>query len=153
MGCPLLGQTLCRIWRQKWHGPYRYAQRTPSSYYQLQTLQNTHYVPGTALSTSSTVCVCVCVCVCVWWWWCYRLVATSCLFCDPMDYSPPGSSIHGISQGRIREWVASSFSRGSSQPRGWTCIFCLPGGFFITEPATWEARVCRYTVLILTTTL
>ena len=37
--------------------------------------------------------------------------------CDPMDCSPPGSSIHGILQARILEWVAISFSRGSSQPR------------------------------------
>ena len=43
---------------------------------------------------------------------------------DPMDYSTPGSSVHGISQARILEWVAISFSRGSSQPRYWTCI-CL----------------------------
>ena len=34
--------------------------------------------------------------------------------CDPMDCSPPGSSVHGISQTRILEWVAISFSRGSS---------------------------------------
>ena len=39
------------------------------------------------------------------------------LFCDPMDRSPPGSSVHGISQARILEWVASSSSRGSSQLR------------------------------------
>ena len=37
--------------------------------------------------------------------------------CDPMDCSPPGSSIHGIFQARILEWVAILFSRGSSQPR------------------------------------
>ena len=36
---------------------------------------------------------------------------------DPMDYSPPGSSVHGIFQARILEWVAMSFSRESSQPR------------------------------------
>ena len=36
--------------------------------------------------------------------------------CDPMDCSPPGSSIHGILQARILEWVAISFSKGSSQP-------------------------------------
>ena len=39
-----------------------------------------------------------------------------------MDYSPPGSSIHGILQARILEWVTISSSRGSSQPRDWTCI-------------------------------
>ena len=37
--------------------------------------------------------------------------------CDPTDCRPPGSSVHGILQVRIREWVAISFSRGSSQPR------------------------------------
>ena len=47
------------------------------------------------------------------------------LFCDPMDYSPPGSSVHEISQARILEWVANSFSRGSSQPRDWTLISCI----------------------------
>ena len=42
-----------------------------------------------------------------------------------MDCSPPGSSVHGISQARILEWVATSHSRGSSWPRDWTCIFCV----------------------------
>ena len=37
--------------------------------------------------------------------------------CNPMDYSPPGSSVHGIFQARILEWVAISSSRESSQPR------------------------------------
>ena len=45
-------------------------------------------------------------------------VAQSCLtLCDPMDFSLPGSSNHGILQARILEWVAISFFRGSSQPR------------------------------------
>ena len=39
------------------------------------------------------------------------------LFRNPMDCSPPGSSVHGIPQARIMEWIAISFSRGSSQPR------------------------------------
>ena len=54
--------------------------------------------------------------------------------CNPMDCSPPGSSIHGILQARIVEWVAISFSRGSSQPRDQTCISCITGRFFTTEP-------------------
>ena len=37
--------------------------------------------------------------------------------CDPMDYSPPGSSVHGIFQARILEWVVIPFSRGSFRPR------------------------------------
>ena len=49
------------------------------------------------------------------------LVAKSRLtLCDPMDCSLPGSSVHGILQGRILEWVAISFSKGSSWPRDWT---------------------------------
>ena len=44
---------------------------------------------------------------------------------DCTDRSPPGSSVHGISQARIREWVALSFSRASSWPRDWTCMSCI----------------------------
>ena len=47
-------------------------------------------------------------------------VAQSCpTLCDPVDCSPPGSSAHGILQARLLEWVAISFSRGSSWPRNW----------------------------------
>ena len=45
--------------------------------------------------------------------------------CDPRDHSLPGSSVHGISQARILEWVAIPFFRGSSRPRDWTCISCI----------------------------
>ena len=48
---------------------------------------------------------------------------------DPMDCNPSGFSVHGISQARILEWVAISFSRESLQPRDWTCTSCLAGGF------------------------
>ena len=47
------------------------------------------------------------------------------LFCNPMDCSPPGSSVHGTSQARKLEWVAISFSRASSPPRDRTCISCI----------------------------
>ena len=50
-------------------------------------------------------------------------VAQSCLIlCDPMDCSLPGSSVHGIFKARVLEWVAISFSRGSSQPRDQTRV-------------------------------
>ena len=53
-------------------------------------------------------------------------VTQSCpTLCDPMDRSPPGSSVHEILQARILEWVAVSFSRGSSQPRDWTWVFTV----------------------------
>ena len=50
--------------------------------------------------------------------------------CDPTDCNLPGSSIHGIFQARIREWVAISFSRGSSQPRDRTWVSCTAGRLF-----------------------
>ena len=45
--------------------------------------------------------------------------------CDPMDCIPPGSSVHGIFQVRILEWVAISLSRGSSWPSDWTPVSCI----------------------------
>ena len=58
-------------------------------------------------------------------------VAQSCqALCDPMDGSPPGSSVHGILQVRILEWVAISFSRGSSLPRDRTQVSCTTGRYF-----------------------
>ena len=56
------------------------------------------------------------------------------LFCDPMDCSPPGSSVYGIFQARILEWVAISFSRRSSWLRDWTHISCTANRFFTSEP-------------------
>ena len=56
--------------------------------------------------------------------------------CNPMDYSPPSSSVHGILQARILEWVALLSSRGSSQPRdepGSLISPALAGGFFTTQ--------------------
>ena len=64
-------------------------------------------------------------------------VAQSCpTLCNPMDCSLPGSSVHGILQARILEWVAIPFSRGSSQPRNWTRVSGIAGGFF----TSWATR-------------
>ena len=53
------------------------------------------------------------------------LITKSCAtLCNSMDCSLPGSSVHGISQARIPEWVAISFARGSSWLRDWTYISC-----------------------------
>ena len=64
--------------------------------------------------------------------------AQSCLTLgEHMDRSPPGSSVHGILQARILQWVAMPASRGSSPPRSWihgSCISCTAGGFFTAEP-------------------
>ena len=64
-------------------------------------------------------------------------------YCDPMDYSPPGSSVREIFQARLLEWVAISFSRGSFQPRDWTQVSWTAGRFF-TDWATREAIYCVY---------
>ena len=60
-----------------------------------------------------------------------REVAQSCsTLCNPMDCSLPGSSVRGILQARVLEWVAIPFSRGSSLPRDWTQVSCIAGRRF-----------------------
>ena len=67
------------------------------------------------------------------------LVAQSCpTLCDPVDCNLPGSSVRGILQARMLEWVAIPFSRGSSQARDPTWVSCMAGEFF-TVYATREA--------------
>ena len=67
---------------------------------------------------STAIYVCVHVCVC--------LRAQSCpTVCNTMDCSPPGSSVHGIFQARILEWVAISYSRGSFWTRIWIHVSCV----------------------------
>ena len=73
------------------------------------------------------MCVCVCTCVCI------QLYLT---LCNHMDCNPPGSSVRGIFQARILEWVAISWSRGSSPPRDRTRISGI-GRWIPCHPATW----------------
>ena len=75
-------------------------------------------------------------CLSSYWFWsmCVRLLL-SCvwLFAIPLDSIPPGSSVHGILQARVLEWVAISSSRGSSWPNDSTQVSrvpCIAGGFF-----------------------
>ena len=69
-------------------------------------------------------------------------VTQSCpTLCDPMECSPPGSSVHGIHQTRILEWVAISFSRGSSQPRDGTQVSYIAGRCFnLWAKIKWNAH-------------
>ena len=68
-----------------------------------------HHIVGTMPGRISLVCCC--------------LVTKLCLtLCDPMDCSPSGSSVHGISQARILEWVAISFSRDLANPGRKPCL-------------------------------
>ena len=72
---------------------------------------------------------------------------------DPIDCTPPGSSVHGTLQARILQWVAILFSKGSSQPRVQTQVSCTAGGF-LPIWVTREALVCysmemrRFTYLL-----
>ena len=80
------------------------------------------WVYFTIFLVSTYMCCCVFLCA----------VVSNCLW--PMDCSPPGSSVHGVSQARILEWVTIYCSRGSSRPlflRDQICISCIAGGFFI----------------------
>ena len=70
--------------------------------------------------------------------------AQSCpTLCDPMDCSLPGSSVHGILQAIVLEWIATSFSRGSSQPRDWTQVSRIVDRRF-TVWVTREVRIFFY---------
>ena len=94
----------------------------------LQYLQNSSQ--DMAQNITSSPCMCVCA----------KSLQSCLTLRDPMDCSLPGSSVHGILQERMQEWVASSCSRGSSQPRDRTRVSCMASGFF-TPGATWEPPV------------
>ena len=70
-----------------------------------------------------------------------KLLQSCPTLCNPLDCSPPGSSVHGILQARILEWVSMPFSRGSSDPEIEPESLTSPalvGEFFITS-VTWDA--------------
>ena len=83
----------------------------------------------------------MCVVLCTW------SLSRVWLFCDPMDCSPPGSSIHGLSQAVILEWVAILFSRGSFQPRDRTCVSCI-SRWIPYHWVTWEVPAYTWRALI-----
>ena len=67
---------------------------------------------------------------------CMSVIHSCAALCDPMDCSPPGSSVHGILQARILEWVAISFSRGSLWSRDCIQVSHIVGSFF----TIWASR-------------
>ena len=76
-----------------------------------------------------------------------KIVVQSCLnLCKPVDYSLPGSSVHGILQARILEWVAISFSSGSFLLKDGTRFSCISGRFFAVwatrEADWWTSQLC-----------
>jgi len=78
---------------------------------------------------------------------CAKLLQSCLTLCDPLNYSPPGPSVHGILQARILEWVAIPFSRETSQPRDGTWVSHVAGRFF-TLCDTREAPVVCITYVI-----
>ena len=75
------------------------------------------------------------------------LVAQSCpTLCNPVDCSPPGSSVHWVLQARTLEWVATPSSRGSPQPRDGTHVSCTADRF-LTSWATREDHVKTWVFL------
>ena len=80
-------------------------------------------------TSRTNICVCVCVCV-------YAKSLQSDLTLRLHDCSPPHSSVHGILQARIQEWVATPFFRESFWPRDQTPVSCIAGRFF----TVWATR-------------
>ena len=87
--------------------------------------KHTHMHAQTHIHTHQTHCCCSVTQSCLTLW-------------NPMDCSPPGSSVHGISQARTLEWVTIFFSRGSLQPRDGTPFSCI-GRWVLYDWATREA--------------
>ena len=82
-------------------------------------------------------------------WVCAKSLQLCPTLCNLMDCNPPGSSVCGILQARILEWVALCFSRGSSQPRDWIQVSCIAGGFWATREAQalWKAEFLHLLLL------
>ena len=133
-GIMTVGINLCNLWH-----PTEFLSWAPHSQGQESGHKNAGILFGNIgfpLGNGDDLCVCVCVCTRA------KLLQARPTFCNPMDHSPPGSSVRGILQARILEWVAISSSRGSFWPRDWTQVSTFPalaGGFF-TARATWEAH-------------
>ena len=75
------------------------------------------------------------------WCVCASSITKSCwTHCNLMDSGPPGSSVHRTFQARILEWIATSFSRGSTRPRDWIHVSCFSyiGRWILYPWVTWE---------------
>ena len=95
---------------QNFHAQRNLASYSPRGCKGLNTTEHTH-----TQSPGSIIWLCVCVFV----------TQSCCILCNPVDCSLPGSSVHGILQARIPQWVAISSCRGSSRPRDRTCVSCI----------------------------
>ena len=98
-------------------------------------MRNHAYGGTTCIWMPTMLHMCACVCA--------KLLQLCSTVCNPMDLSPPGSSVHEILHARILEWVAIPSFRGSSSPRdptGVSSVFWLANYFFFNHEATWGAH-------------
>ena len=116
--------TYTKVWRIVWETPYS-----------VTCLQSQSPPSQSCFISLSPLSHCMCT----------KLLQSCLTLCDPMDCSLPHSSVHGILQARILEWVAMSSSRGRSWPRNGTlisCISCIPVRLFIHWPTS-EVPILR----------
>ena len=119
-------QNHCRWWLQPWNSKTLTPWKNSYDQSRQHIKKQRHYFANKILSSQSYGFPNSNL-----WIWVCMLVAQSCLtLCEPRDCSLRGFSIHGILHSRIWEWIVFSFSRGNSQPRDWTLVFCIGGRFF-----------------------
>ena len=117
----MIKSNISNKWDERYHVPWHNALKTDTPGYSDQEKSLNLSLTGVGVCSQSA------------------LVAQLCpALCNPMDCSLPGSSVHGILQARILEWVAIFFSRGSSPRRDRTCISCT-GRRIPYYWTTWEA--------------
>jgi len=95
-----------------------------------------------------TIYIYVCVYIYIYIYVEEEVKSLTCVWlCNPIICNLPGSPVHGIFRARVLEWFAISFSRGSSQPRGWTQVSCTAGRHFIIW-ATYDVCIYIHTYII-----
>ena len=125
-------------WRNIWSPRHR-ARQSPSRVGGCRgsALEPVHQCPHEKPHKQHSTCILLTPQTYWWWFGCWVMSDS----CDPMGCSLPGSSVHGILQARILEWVAISFSWGSSRPGNQTRVSCIVGRFF----TNWPKREAEHT--------
>ena len=138
----LLTKNLCRVWSTDQHQQHHLELVRSADSQAPQIDWNRAWILnrspgeswlGASLRSSATTHVCVQA----------KLLQSCPALCDPMDHSPPGSSVHGSLQARTLEWVAISFSGGSSWPMDPTRISCITGRFLYHLSHQGSPNICK----------
>ena len=146
VSCPSLLAGVCSTVLPPWYASGLWLWLLWSHSGTWNTMVSTKSKPSTATQITCyffqvffrfSTCISLNLCVCM-----HAKSLQLCLnLCNPRDCSPPGSSVHGILQARILEWVAMPSSRGSSQPRDGTHVsyFSCIGRWVFTTSVMWES--------------